>query len=66
MGTEFIDRVERSLLCGQVPERQMKCLKMNTSHDDPILGYVVEVVYEISMPVIVKVEPKDDDDTTTT
>ena len=62
VGTDFVECVEKSLLCGQVPERQMKCLKMNNSHDDPILGYVVDVVYEISMPVIVKAEPKDDND----
>ena len=62
VGTDFIERVERSLLCGQVPEQQMKCLKKNTSHDNPVLGYVVEVVYKISMPVIVKAEPRDDDD----
>ena len=62
VGMDFVERVERSLLCGQVPEWQMKCLKMNTSHDDPVLGYVVEVVYKISMPVIVKAEPKDNDD----
>ena len=62
VGTDFIERVEKSLLCGQVPERQMKCLKIDNSTDDTILGYVVNIVYEISMPVIVKAEVLDDQD----
>ena len=62
VGTDFVDRIEKSLLCGQVPERQMKCLKIDNSEDDPILGYTVDVVYEISMPVIVKAEVTDDQD----
>ena len=62
VGTEFLERLERSLLCGQVPERQMKYVKINNSQDDPILGHVVDVVYEISMPVIVKSEQIDDED----
>ena len=56
VSTDFIERVEKSLLCGQVPERQMKCLKIDNSTDDTILSYVVDIVYEISMPVIVKAE----------
>ena len=62
VGTDFVDRVEKSLLCGQVPERQMKCLKIDNSEDDPILGYTVDIVYEISMPVIMKAEVTDDQD----
>ena len=60
--TDFVEHVEQSLLCGQVPECQMKCTKMNNSADDPMLGHVVDVVYEIAMPVIVKSEKLDDDD----
>ena len=40
----------------------MTCTKMNNSADYPILGNVVDVVYEIAMPVIVKSEKLDDDD----
>ena len=57
-----MEHVEQSLLCGQVPECQMKCTKTNNSTDDPILGHVVDIVYEIAMPVIVKSEKLDDDD----
>ena len=62
VGTEFLEHLERSLLCGQVPEHQMKYVKINNSQDDPILEHVVDVVYEISMPVIVKSEQIDDED----
>ena len=37
------------------------CTKMNNSADDPILGHVIDIVYEIAMPVIVKSEKLDDD-----
>ena len=62
VATDFIEHVKKSLLCGQVPEQQMKCLKIDNSVDDTILGYVVDIVYEISMPVIVKAEVLDDQD----
>ena len=62
VSTDFVEHVEMSLLCGQVPERQMKCLKIDNSADDTILGYVVDIVYEISMPVIMKAEVLDDQD----
>ena len=62
VSTDFVECVKMSLLCGQVPERQMKCLKIDNSTDNTILGYVVDIVYEISMPVIVKAEVLDDQD----
>ena len=49
-------------MCGQVPEYQMMCTMMNNSADNLILGHVIDVVYEITMPVIVKSEKLDDDD----
>ena len=62
VGTDFVERVEMSLLCGQVAEQQMKCLKIDNFADDTILGYVVDIVYKISMPVIVRAEVLDDQD----
>ena len=38
------------------------CTKMNNSTDDRILGHVVDIVYEIAMPVIVKSEKLNNDD----
>ena len=40
----------------------MMCTKMNNSTDNPILGHVVDVVYKIAMPVIVKSEKLNDND----
>ena len=39
------------------------CTKTNNSTDDPILGHVIDIVYKIAMPVIVKSEKLDEDDT---
>ena len=60
----FIDRVTKSLLAGQVPEKQMESSKTDNSVNDPILGPTVDVVYELKMPFIVKTEkpPQEDDD----
>ena len=49
-------------MSGQVPEQQKNCTKTNNSTEDPILGHVVDVVYEIGMPFIVKTEKLDDND----
>ena len=48
--TEFIERVEKSILCGQIPERQVMCTKMDNSGFDLIQGEVIDVVYKLSMP----------------
>ena len=40
----------------------MNCTKTNNSTEDPIPGHVVDVVYEIGMPFIVKSEKLGDDD----
>ena len=62
VGPDFVERVEQSLLSGQVPEWQMNCTKTNNSTEDPILGHVVDVVYKIGMPFIVKSEKLDNND----
>lgn len=61
-GTDFVDRVYKSLLAGQVPEQQMDSSKTDNSVDDPILGYTIDVVYELYMPVIVKSEKFEHED----
>ena len=59
---DFVGRVERSILAGQMPEQQFICTKTDNSEADPILGDVTDIIYEVSMPVIVKKELTDDDD----
>ena len=52
----FVDRVEKSLQAGQVPEKQMEASKTDNSVNDPVLGQTVDVLYELKMPFIVKSE----------
>ena len=62
IGEDFLSRVERSILAGQTPEQQFICTKTDNSEADPILGNVTDIIYEVSMPVIVKRELTDIDD----
>ena len=62
IGEDFVGRVERSILAGQTPEQQFICTKTDNLEADSILGNVTDIIYEVSMPVIVKRELTDDDD----
>ena len=54
-------RVERSIPAGQTPKQQFICTKTDNSEADPTLGDVTNIIYEVSMPVIVKMELTDND-----
>ena len=56
VGDKFLDRVEESINSGQMPEQQFKCTKIDNSQEDPVCGEVTDVIYEVTMPVIVKRE----------
>ena len=58
----FVDRVQKSLLSGQVPEHQYECRKTDNSIDAPIQGHVIDIVYNIIMPVVIKSKAGDDED----
>ena len=60
--TDFVNRVEKSILSGQVPERTLFMTKDDNSTSDPVLGYSIDVVYEYVMPVVVKRECAEDED----
>ena len=62
VGEDFVDWVEKSILSGQTPGQQYTCTKVDNSEDDPVQGHVVDIIFEISMPVIVKKEAHDDDE----
>ena len=62
VGESFVDRVEKSILSGQTPEQQYICTKTDNLEDDPVQGHVVDIIYEVCMPVIVKKEVHNDDD----
>ena len=59
---EFRERIERCINSGQVPEKLMKCSKVDNSCDDPIRGPIIDIVYEVVMPTVVKVEKVEDED----
>ena len=59
---EFRERIERCINSGQVPEKLMRCSKVDNSCDDPIRGPIIDVVYEVVMPTVVKVEKVEDED----
>ena len=62
VGEAFVDRVEKSILSGQTPEQQFICMKVDNSEDDPVQGHVIDIIFEVNMPVIVKKEANDDEE----
>ena len=56
VGNGFVERVEKSLLAGQTLEQQYSCTKIDNSVDDPVSGHVTDIIYEVTMPVIIKRE----------
>ena len=42
-----------------MPEQQFKCTKIDNSQEDPVCGEVTDVIYEVTMPVIVKRESRE-------
>ena len=62
VGNGFMERVEKSLLAGQTPEQQYTCTKIDNSVDDPVSGHITDIIYEVTMPVIVKHEVRESED----
>ena len=65
----FIERIEKTVLAGEVPENKLNLTKTDNSVDNIVEGYVRDVTYELAVPVVVKqekiektAEDKDDDD----
>ena len=62
VGNGFVEWVKKSLLAGQTPEQQYSCTKIDNSVDDPVSGHVTDIIYEVTMPVIVKHEVRESED----
>ena len=63
VGKEFVDRITKSLLAGQVPEQQIESSKTDNSVvGNSVQGNCIDVVYELNMPVIVKTERYTEDE----
>ena len=59
VGNGFVKQVKKSLLVGQTLEQQYTCTKIDNSVDDPVSGHVTDIIYEVTMPVIVKREVRE-------
>ena len=42
------------ILLGQTPEQQLMCSKIDNSQEDPVCGDVIDIIYKVVMPVIIK------------
>ena len=55
---EFVDRVEKTVWVGYIPEQKMSMTVTDNSTDDPVQGYVRDVTYTLDIPVVVKWEKR--------
>ena len=60
---DFIERVEKTVLLGEIPEQKMDLIKTNDSVDNIVVGFVRDVTYVLTIPAVVKQEKgKNNDD----
>ena len=59
---DFVDRVEKTIRSGLIPEQRFTMKVMGNSADDPVQGYVRDVTYCLEIPMVVKREKADKDD----
>ena len=62
---DFMERVEKTVLSGEIPEQKMDLIKTDDSVDNLVVGFVQDVTYVLTIPAVVskkKVENDDDED----
>ena len=59
---DFVDRVEKTIRSGFIPEQRFTMKVTDNSADDPVQGYVHDVTYCLEIPMVVKREKAEDDD----
>ena len=59
---DFVDRVEKTVRAGFIPEQRISMKVMDNCADDPVQGYMHDVTYSLDIPVVVKQEKADEDD----
>ena len=62
---DFIERVEKTVQSGEIPEQKMGMIKTDDSLDNSVEGFVRDVTYVLTIPAVVKREKgenNDDDD----
>ena len=62
---DFIERVEKTVQSGEIPEQKMEMTKTDDSVDNLVVGFARDVTYVLTIPPVVKQEKgenEDDDD----
>ena len=59
---DFVDRVEKTIRSGFIPEQRFTMKVTDNSADDPVQGYMRDVTYCLEIPMVVKREKAEDDD----
>ena len=59
---DFVDRVEKTIRSGFIPDQRFTMKVTDNSADDPVQGYVCDVTYCLEIPMVVKWEKADEDD----
>ena len=59
---DFVDRVEKTVRAGFIPEQRMTIKVMDNSADDPVQGYMHDLTYCLVIPMVVNWEKADKED----
>ena len=59
---DFMERVEKTVLSGEIPEQKMDLTKTDDSVDNLVVGFVRDVSYVLTIPAVVKREKGENDD----
>ena len=59
---DFIERVEKTVQSGEIPEQKMDMIKTDDSVDNSVEGFVRDVTYVLTIPAVVKREKGENDD----
>ena len=59
---DFMERVEKTVLSGEIPEQKMELVKTDDSVDNLVVGFVRDVSYVLTIPAVVKREKGENDD----
>ena len=51
---DFMERVEKTVLSGEIPEQKMDLIKTDDSVDNLVVGFVRDVSYVLTIPPVVK------------
>ena len=59
---DFMERVEKTVLSGEIPEQKIDLIKTDDSVDNLVVGFVRDVSYVLTIPPVVKREKAENDD----